>query len=192
MSNGSHTTARPATWGGTSRETTWFGTRSASWSNHHSDIRVRIRPLSGMVAPSTKSKIERRSLATMSRRPACTPSVIRYRSRTLPECSGSVPSIGGAGGMFGSPMRRPYRRSVDRRRCPAVGDQLVARGVLEGLRRLVDPLVRRLGDPPHAVGLAPVVIVVVAGAADQHLEVRRDDGVLEPPGRGGLVAVDVD
>ena len=48
---------------------TWLGTRSASWSNHHSDIRVRISPLSGIVVSSTKSKIEIRSLATISSSP---------------------------------------------------------------------------------------------------------------------------
>ena len=39
------------------------------------DIRVRISPLSGIVVSRTKSKIERRSLATMRKRPACSPSV---------------------------------------------------------------------------------------------------------------------
>ena len=41
-------TARPATSAGTSVLTTWFGTRSESWSNHHSDSRVSTAPLSGI------------------------------------------------------------------------------------------------------------------------------------------------
>ena len=49
---------------------TWLGTRSASWENHHSDIRVRISPLSGIVLSSTKSYAEIRSLATISRLPS--------------------------------------------------------------------------------------------------------------------------
>src|SRR5690349_19148964 len=47
-----------------------------------------------------------RSLATISSRPACGPSVIRYRSRTLPEWMCSAPSIAGAAGMFRSPLTR--------------------------------------------------------------------------------------
>ncbi len=45
--------ARPATCSGTSRETTWLGTTSSSWSNHHRLMAVRILPLSGMVVGST-------------------------------------------------------------------------------------------------------------------------------------------
>ena len=41
-------TARPATASGTSVDTTWLGTRSESWSNHHSDSRVSTAPLSGI------------------------------------------------------------------------------------------------------------------------------------------------
>ena len=41
-------TARPATDSGTSVDSTWWGTRSASWSNHHSDSRVSTIPLSGI------------------------------------------------------------------------------------------------------------------------------------------------
>ena len=41
--------ARPANSAGTSvAEITWLGTMSASWSNHHSESRVRILPLSGI------------------------------------------------------------------------------------------------------------------------------------------------
>ena len=68
-------TARPATSAGTSVLTMWWGTRSASCSNHHSDVRVRISPLSGIVVSRTKSKIDSRSLATMSSLPSCGPSV---------------------------------------------------------------------------------------------------------------------
>ncbi len=39
-------------------DTTWLGTRSASRSNHHSDIRVRISPLSGIVR--VEHEVERR------------------------------------------------------------------------------------------------------------------------------------
>ena len=62
--------ARPANSGGTSVDTTWFGTMSASCSNHHSDSWVRTRPLSGIGVGSTKSYAEMRSLATKSRRPS--------------------------------------------------------------------------------------------------------------------------
>ena len=58
-------------------DTTWWGTTSASRSNHHSDIRVRISPLSGIVESSTKSNAEIRSLATISSRPSYGPPVSR-------------------------------------------------------------------------------------------------------------------
>jgi hypothetical protein len=51
----------------------WPGTMSASRSNHHNDILVRISPLSGMVVSSTKSNAEIRSLATISSDPAYGP-----------------------------------------------------------------------------------------------------------------------
>ena len=67
-------TARPCTAIGTSVDRTWCGARSASCSNHHSDIRVRISPLSGMAGLRMWSKAEIRSLATISSSPAYGPS----------------------------------------------------------------------------------------------------------------------
>ena len=56
MSSRRHRIARPANSAGTSvAEITWFGTRSASCSNHHSDSRVRTAPLSGIGVGSTTS-----------------------------------------------------------------------------------------------------------------------------------------
>src|SRR5690242_17245714 len=89
-------TARPVHSGGTSaEETTWFGTTSASRSNHHSESWVRTAPLSGICVGSTTSKTEIRSEATSSR---SSPSA--QTSRTLPECSSSttlspLPGLGG-------------------------------------------------------------------------------------------------
>jgi hypothetical protein len=56
MDSRRHRIARPANSAGTSvDEMTWFGTTSASCSNHHSDSRVRIAPLSGIGVGSTTS-----------------------------------------------------------------------------------------------------------------------------------------
>src|SRR3954454_6151706 len=109
MSSRSQITARPRTDSGTSVDSTWCGTSSASRSNHHSDIRVRISPLSGMVVSRTKSNAEMRSLATMSSRPSAS----SYRSRTLSECRCVAPSMAGAEGGMGREYRAaPGRRSV--------------------------------------------------------------------------------
>ncbi len=70
MSSFVHTIARRATASGTRVEMTWLGTRSLSRSNHHSDIAVRMRPLSGIGVGSTQSYAEIRSLATNSSRPS--------------------------------------------------------------------------------------------------------------------------
>ena len=59
-------TARPATASGTSVETTWLGTTSASCSNHHSDSCVRTLPLSGISLSRMWSNAEIRSEATSS------------------------------------------------------------------------------------------------------------------------------
>jgi hypothetical protein len=88
MVSPSHTTARPATTCGTAAETTWLSTRSASRSNHHNDIWVKITPLSGTRGSSTWSKALIRSVATISSRS----SERAYSSRTLPACTRDSPS----------------------------------------------------------------------------------------------------
>jgi hypothetical protein len=88
MSSDSQTIARRATAGGTLVVTTWLGTMPVSRSNHHSDMAVRMRPLSGIGVGSTQSYAEIRSLATNSIRP----SGVSNRSRTLPEYTWRYPS----------------------------------------------------------------------------------------------------
>src|SRR5262249_25235684 len=66
-------------------EMTWFGTTSASWSNHHRLSWVSTFPLSGTSVGKTTSKAETRSEATRMR---SSPSA--YTSRTLPEWSSSM------------------------------------------------------------------------------------------------------
>ena len=56
---------------GTTVETTWFGTASTSWANHHSDSWVSTTPLSGMPGDSTWSYAETRSDATTSTTSPC-------------------------------------------------------------------------------------------------------------------------
>ncbi len=51
---------------GSSADTRWCGTRSASRSNHQTDSAVSTRPLSGIGVGSTTSYAETRSLATTS------------------------------------------------------------------------------------------------------------------------------
>ena len=70
--------------------------------------------------------------------------------------------------------------------------ELEARQVVQRHHRLVGAHVAGVRDPPPAVLAARVAVLVERRALDHDAELGRDHGVLEPPGPGGRVAVDVD
>ena len=134
----------------------WLGTRSASCSNHHSDIRVRIAPLSGMVVSRTKSNAEIRSLATMSR----SPDARRYRSRTLPEWRWRRALD--RGGVRDVQVGHAPTLSVVSRRSPAASST-TDRGSVSDLRSAA----------AGVVGDVPVVALVGVDVAGGRLVLRR-------------------
>src|SRR6266702_1019641 len=77
------------------------------------------------------------------------------------------------------------------RRRPAIRRDPEARQVIEGQRGLVGAHVPCVRDPPLAVLAARVPVLVERRARDHHPVLGRDHRVLEAPGAGGRVAVDV-
>ena len=88
---------------GTSVESTWCGTRSASWSNHHSDIRVRISPLSGI--GGVEDEVEGRDAVAGDHQQPAVGQLVEVAHLAGVEVRRSVDASGAAG----VGMRRGYR-----------------------------------------------------------------------------------